>query len=389
MLIPYPLLYHNSLIHATIFSVLRDENRHRGGENTAESKWRRGLRYGLWVLGGAAAVWMFFRFGIRWLGPFLLALGTAALLEKPVRFFTEKLKWKRGFASAGCTLLFFLVLAGTAGLAVWRVTMELEKLVYELPGMLQGLWERVEQLRGETDGVMRSLPEELRSAVDGALEEITAKLGEIPGKIAGKLPDAAAGLVRSLPGILLFFVTYAAGTFFIGISFPTVRSFLGRQIPEKLRKSLERVKGEAFSAMGAWLSAQLRLMMVTFLVMTAGFMLLRIEYAALLAAAVALVDALPVLGTGVILLPWAVGELLLGTPVRALALTLLYAIAAFVRGFLEPRLIGGSVGVHPAASLFAMYSGFCLAGVGGMIAFPMLLLVLKQLSDKGYVRLWR
>ena len=352
-------------------------------------KWRRLLRGVLWAVLAAAAIWILFRFGFRWLGPFLFALGTAAVLEKPVTLLREKLHWKRGFASAVCTLLFFAVLM----LAVWiilrRGILALEKLAGELPQMLQSLWQKADELRGKADGLMRGVPGELQSALDKAIGELGVKLEEIPGRLAEKLAKGAAGFAEALPGTVLFLVTYAAGAFFIGMNYPAVRSFLGRQLPEKPRKTLARVKGEAFSAVTAWFSAQLRLVTVTFLVMTAGFWLLRIEYAALLALLVAVVDALPVLGTGVVLLPWAGVELLLGAPVRALALALLYAIAALVRGFLEPRLIGEKAGIHPAASLFAMYSGFCLAGVGGMILFPLALLVIKQLSDKGYVHLWR
>jgi len=354
-----------------------------------KNHWKRRVIRGAWILGGIAGAWLFFRYGFRWLGPFLLAFATAALLERPTAWLVRKRKWKRGFASAVCTLLFFTVLTGGAGGLFWVVFSQAEALFADLPGMLESLWASVEALREKADGLMDGLPEALRRAVDSGLAGFTEKLSEIPGTLARKVPEAAAGIVRAAPGVLLFLVTYGAGTFFLGAGFPAVRRFLALQIPQRVKQRLSCVKGEAAAAVGTWLSAQLRLMLVTFLEMAAGFWLLRIEYAALLAALVALVDALPVLGTGVVLLPWAVGELLLGSPVRALALTLLYAAAALVRSFLEPRLIGSGAGVHPAASLFAVYSGFCLAGVGGMIVFPILLLVAKQLSDKGYIRLWR
>ena len=121
----------------------------------------------------------------------------------------------------------------------------------------------------------------------------------------------------------------------------------------------------------------------------AGFLLMGQRYALLLAAVTALVDALPVFGTGTVLLPWAAACLLLGQAPRAVALAALYAVISAVRSFLEPKVMAAQAGLPPLAALAAMYAGFRAFGVAGMILLPVALLFVKQLHDQGYVGLWK
>ena len=343
----------------------------------------------LWAAAGAAAAWVLFRYAFRWIGPFLLAYLTAALLEKPVELLSRRANWKRAYASVFLTALFFLLLGVTVWLLLRRLTREAEAFLRRLPELAQAAYSALDRIRASARGAAGALPEELRRAWAQALDALEESLAALPGTLLARLPGLASAVVKKAPAAFLFAATYAAGTFFLGTGFPQVRSFLLRQLPDRLRDGAGGLRSEAVSALTGWLGAQVRLMTLTFLEMTAGFWLLRVEWPALLALLVAAVDALPVLGTGTVLLPWAAAELLGGNGVRAAALGLLYLVSVLVRSFLEPRLIGRRANLPPAASLFAMYSGFCLAGVAGMILFPLTLLVLKQLADKGHVRLWR
>mgnify|MGYP000824123933 CR=1 FL=1 len=109
----------------------------------------------------------------------------------------------------------------------------------------------------------------------------------------------------------------------------------------------------------------------------------------LAALVITVVDALPVFGTGTVLAPWAAVECLLGNVPKGAALLALFAVISVVRSVLEPKLVAAQAGLPPLASLAAMYVGFCAAGVAGMVLAPVLLLLVKQLRDGGYIRLWR
>lgn len=114
-----------------------------------------------------------------------------------------------------------------------------------------------------------------------------------------------------------------------------------------------------------------------------------LEYALLAAVFTAIVDALPVLGTGTVLFPWAIGCFLLGDMGRGLALLSIYAVGMIVHSLLEPRLLAKQADLPPITALLAMYLGFHFLGVGGMILLPVLLLLLKQFQDAGVIHLWK
>lgn len=128
---------------------------------------------------------------------------------------------------------------------------------------------------------------------------------------------------------------------------------------------------------------------ITFLELTLALALMGFRYSALISFITVLVDALPVLGTGVILISWAAVLVLMGNIPQALGLIVTWLFVTLARSFLEPRLVGAKFGIDPVAALLAMYTGFRLFGVTGMVLFPLLLLMLKQMNDKGYIRLWK
>jgi sporulation integral membrane protein YtvI len=195
--------------------------------------------------------------------------------------------------------------------------------------------------------------------------------------------------MAALPHAVLFCVTTVLAVFFALASYPAVTSFLRRQFSPARWSRLRGVRDTLFSTLGRWLRAQCILVLVTFAQLLAGFLLLRQPYAVLLAALIALIDALPVLGTGTVLLPWAALLLLAGNVPRAVALAALYAVAALVRSSLEPRIMAAQAGLPPLAALAAMYVGFRTLGVGGMVLLPVLLLLVKRLHDAGYIKIWK
>ena len=138
--------------------------------------------------------------------------------------------------------------------------------------------------------------------------------------------------------------------------------------------------------MGKWCKAQCILLGVTFCELLAGLLLMRQGYALLLAALIAVIDALPVFGTGTVLVPWGALCLLTGNVPKGLGLLALYGVISLVRSVLEPKIMAAQVDLSPLA---AMYVGFCAFGVAGMVLCPMALLCVKQLHDSGWLRLWK
>lgn len=354
-----------------------------------ELKPGRGGRRLLWALIAGAALLLFFRYLLPCVLPFALAFLTAALCEPAVRLLSEKARLRRGVASALCVLTVLASLTGFFLLVVVRLIDEAVSLAAELPRLAAGLPELLGRLERAFRRVLDAAPASLRPYMDGALEDINGRLTRLPAALSawvlGKLSSAAAGA----PGTILALGTYAIGSFFLSAGFPSIRSFLLRQIPPEARETAQAFKADLLDSVGRWLRAEAALLGVTFAELTAAFLLMRVEYAAVIALVTALIDALPVFGAGIVLLPWAAASFLTGGTPRAVALLAAYLLVTVVHQCLEPKLIGDQFGVAPAAALFAMYAGFRLTGVWGMVLFPFGLMVLNQLNTKGYVKLWK
>lgn len=321
--------------------------------------------------------------------PFLLALALAGLLERPVCFLVRRLRLKRALSAAFVLIVFTLLLLIGCALLLRRAWYEL--------GLLSGLFPRVLELvqpllhRAE-DLIYRltvASPPELRSALESALDAAAEQVSSLLSDLSARLLGWMAGVLSALPRVSLFLFTTLLAAFFISAGRPVLFPFLRRQIPARWHAGLDRTVKKLKEALGGWLRAQGILMGVTFLLLAAGFLLIRVDTALLLAAAVAILDALPVFGTGTVLLPWAAVSLLGGNLRRGAALLLLYAVIWVTRSLLEPRLLSRQAGLHPLAALLAMYLGFTLLGIPGLLLAPLAAVILRQLHDSGIVRLWK
>ena len=336
------------------------------------------VRTAYWAV-WAVLLWLGVRYLLRWLLPFLLALALAAAVEPVIAWCRRRMGLKRGFTAAVVTIAVTGAILALAAVIVWQLIRQAAELLGQLPGLLAGLPGMTEDLRQRLEDFCAACPQGLRSW----LEEVPALLGTLAAGAAQRASGAAA-----LPGVFLFCGTTALAVFFTAGSYPRVMAFFRRQLGHRLDRA-RGVKANLLSTLGKWCRAQAILLGVTFCQLLAGFLLMGQRYALLLAAVTALVDALPVFGTGTVLLPWAAVCLLAGQAPRAVALAALYAVISAVRSLLEPKVMAAQAGLPPLAALAAMYAGFRALGVAGMILLPMALLFVKQLHDEGYVGLWK
>lgn len=275
----------------------------------------RHLRFLLRLLYAAlalAGLWLALRFLLPWLLPFLLAFGLAALLEPAVRLLMERLHLPRRGAAALCTAALTAAVLGGLALVVWRVGYELSLLLGRLPTLLAGLPTLADGLERWAYRFLIALPVQFQTLARDALEGLLEQSIALPNRFYDALAGAVTGLASALPAAALFLFTTVLATYFTSAGRPALLDGLRRRLPPPWRTRLGRVAGGLREALGGWLKAQGLLMLITFGELAAGFLLLRVELSLLLAGLVALVDALPVFGTGTVLLPWAVLALLGG-----------------------------------------------------------------------------
>lgn len=226
-----------------------------------------------------------------------------------------------------------------------------------------------------------------RAGVGAGVGGVSNQRSDLRAGIA-KVLGWTAGAVSALPAAGLFLFTALLASFFILAGRPALSAFFRQQVPERWLSRLEDTAARLKSALGGWLRAQGILMMVTFLMLGIGFLCMGIDLALLLAAGVPCWTPCPCSARdGVV--PWAAAEALGGNYRLCASLLVLYALIWLTRSLLEPKLIADRRDWHPLAALFAMYLGFTLFGVAGLLLAPLAAVVLRQLHDGGVLKLWK
>jgi len=338
-----------------------------------------------WLLGG----WLFIRYLFSPLLPFLLALGLSALLEPWVQKLRRSAHLRRSFAAVVLTTLVLLIVGGSAALLLVRLGMELTEWTAHLPDAIAAFPVLWNSALSRVEGWYASCPSYVRSALDLGANVIGDNANALIGKAGAFFMERVSSIASRLPGASLFFITTILALYFTSVSYGSILAFLKRQLPSHWQTRCRAAVHCCRTTMLTWLRSEILLLLATFLILLFGFWYMKLPYALLAAFSIALVDALPVLGTGTVLLPWAAFQFLLGDTRQGISLVILYISVFLIRSLLEPKLLAGRADLPPLVVLLGMYLGYCLTGVGGMILIPLLILLLKQLHDAKVIRLWR
>ncbi len=327
-----------------------------------------------------AGLWISARYLLPILLPFLLALLLAAAAEPLVSRLHSRLHLPRAAASGIGVVIALLV----AVLVILSLIALLVRQLGNLSGVLPDLGQTAQDGMRSLEGFLLDLADKTPDAVSPILvngvENFFSDGTQLVDRVTAKALSMATGILTRIPDSALGFGTWILASFMISAKLPVIRSWAAGKLPQSWKdRYLPEMKRLKHNLSG-WLLAQLKLTGITFLVLCAGFLLLRIPHGPLWAALISLVDALPILGTGTVLVPWSLVCLLQGDHVRAVGLLGIYAAAAVLRSVLEPRFVGKQLGLDPLVTLLAMYAGYRLWGIPGMLFSPLLAVTVTQLA---------
>ena len=326
----------------------------------------------------AAALYLLFRYLLWWLLPFLLALAAARAMEPVILFLRRTVHFKRGFSAALLTLFLLFLLGGLLSLLLSVLFAEATAFLTQLPTLLDALPALTDGLLARLRAYGALCPDWLREALTAALSDWAAYGSAALGSLASKSLALLGSMAAAVPALVLFAATTLLAVFFLASSYPALRAEALRRLSPGALRRVRFWRDGVTDSIARWFRAQAILCTLTFCQLLAGFWLLGGRYSLLAAFLITLVDALPVFGTGTVLIPWALAELLLGSVPRGAALLLLYLCTLIVRSIAEPKLVSAQAGLPPIASLMAMYLGARAFGVAGMVLFPLLLLLAAQ-----------
>ena len=326
-----------------------------------------------------AGLWFFLRFLLPIVLPFLLAALLALVAEPLVLSLNRYIRLPRGVAAAiGVTVVLALTVLALLGLCAFLVK-ELGTLAGVLPDMESATLSGLDSLEIWLLDLAQKTPDKVRPILVHGVEGMFSNGSALLDGLTGRLLNLATSILKALPDSALGLGTWILASFMISARLPKIRTWIQEHLPkawhEKYAPYLQALK----KTVCGWLLAQAKLVGITFAILTAGFLLLRIEHPILWASATCVVDILPVLGTGTVLIPWSVVCFLQNDSIRAIGLLALYAVIALLRSVLEPRFVGKQLGLDPLITLLAIYAGYRLWGLPGMLLAPILAVTATQI----------
>ncbi len=343
---------------------------------------KRGISRLFWLGGAFLLAWGVIRYGLPLAAPFLLGFLLARLAEPVTSVIHCRLGLPRA-AAAGIAVTLVLAAMVTVLLLLGGLCCrELAGLMRALPDYAQALEGRFAQLRDWALSLAGRAPGSLGTSLTALVSGLFTEGGMLLQQLGTAALSLAGGLAGRIPGGALMLGTAVISAYMISAQYPALRCRLGQS--GLLGPRWARVIARLGETLGLWFRAQLRLSGTTLAIVGAGLLLLRVEHWLLWAVVIALVDAIPMLGTGTVLIPMALIALLWGQQVRGIGLLGLYLTAMLTRSALEPRLVGRQLGMNPLATLMALYAGYQIWGVMGMILSPVLAVTatgLMQASD--------
>lgn len=334
----------------------------------------------------ATCLWLLARFGGRFcslFAPFLLALVVAWMLHPPVRWLNRKLGVSRRLLSLILVILCYSAVGGALygiGYAAFRQTRQLvENWVYirrSLVNIIATLSDFISRLND-------NLPQTLADAMDGLLDNLLNWAQEfLPAALDVSLGGVGA-VVTQIPSFVIATVVFMMASYFITADYPRLRFMATDRLPPSVREfgsNFRRIFREAF---GGYIKAQLILSFGVFCILALGFAVIGQSYGLLLAAIFAVLDFIPIIGSGTVMVPWAVIALALGNWQMTVKLMIIWGLICVFRRVAEPKVLGDQTGLAPILSLVGIYVGMELGGVLGMVCGPLLLLVLINLWKLG------
>lgn len=326
-------------------------------------------------------VWLGMRCLFPLILPFLLGTGLALAAEPLVRLGQNRLRLSRGLSTGIGVTVALILAAGLLILLAALLVRELSLLAGIVPDLGETTRNGIALLESWLLGLIRKTPDGIRGILTRSVSGLLTDSSTFLDRAGNWVLNLASGVLVRLPDSALGLGTCILSGYMISAKLPSLRTKTAARIPPSWKMRYVPTLLALKNALFGWLRAQARLAGLIFLLACVGFLILKIPHAPLWALILALVDAVPLLGTGTVLIPWSLICLLQGNHVQSLGLLFLYAATALTRSTLEPRLIGKQLGLDPLLTLVALYIGYRLWGFGGMILSPLLAVTAVQLTE--------
>ncbi len=321
--------------------------------------------------------------------PFVIGLIVAALLRPTIDVITKKVHLKRVFVSIFILLVFYSVIALLTLLVSAKVIYFLKDIFNRLPIIYTDLANSIEpELEHLSENILMQFPD-IEDYLEGILSSIGDSLFSVISTASTTVVGTITGFASRVPAILINFLFTIVSSFFFTIDYHRIARFVMKQFSKEKQEMILNLKNSVIRTLGKFIKAYVTLIIITFAELSIGFIILRIPNPLLIGGIVAVVDILPILGTGAVLLPWTIIAFIFGNNTMAIGILILYIVVTIVRQTLEPRVVGQQIGLHPVVTLLCIFAGAQLLGVVGLLLLPITVTIIKKMNDEGTIHLFK
>ena len=336
------------------------------------------------------------KYAFGYILPFVVAAALAVFLQKPVRKISSKIHIKtHGAVSTILVLLIVVIIVGAAGLLGWVLVSELKEFFTYLFSRFDSVNDVIVTVREFVMGIVAKLPRGLGATVSNYVSDFFNNLSTESSVIDMEMLSAplsgAWSVVKGIPAAFLSVLVTIISCVFMTSEYDLIKNMILDMLTESKGKKLVSSKQTVTRGISKLVKAYATLMLITFSEMFLGLNLMKLigvyegGYIAIIAFVTCIVDIIPVLGTGTVLIPWAVYNLVMGNVGLGIGLLVLYAVITVLRQILEPKLVANQAGLPAIATIMAMFIGARLFGAFGILLLPLTVIILKLMYDEGVI----
>jgi sporulation integral membrane protein YtvI len=318
--------------------------------------------------------------------PFVIGIVIAMSFRNLIDLIEKKTHIKRVFISILTLLVFYSLLGFIISLIGVKMVNFVSSLFYNLPTLYKETL--LPALNTVTENMIEKYPS-TRTYLDNFMSNIDQSVFAYLSQISTKVVSMATGFAGMLPTLLIKFIFTIVSSFFFTIDYYKITRFIVRQFKPEHQKVILNLKDNVIGSLGNFIKAYTAIISITFAELSIGFWILGIPSPFLFGLLVAIIDIMPILGTGAVLLPWSVIAFIIGNTKIGMGMLILYVVITVVRQILEPKIVGQQIGLYPIVTLILMYVGAQLMGVLGLLILPIMATILIKLNKEGSIHLFK
>lgn len=330
------------------------------------------LRFALYGFCGiicAVGLWLLIEYALPILLPFGVAYALSCGVRPIARWLHKKTKTSHAFWAVVLIILTAALLTALIWFGASILIREASDAIASMSDMLNQPDNPVSRFADKIESFGKRFHLGSGDFSDTLPEMVKAAVTQISTWVAG----GAGDILGHLPSFVFTLFVGIIALFYFCLDSKGISKMIGGFLPRPMIEKASKTASVIMRGLGRFVKAYFVIMMITFVELLCGFLVMRVRYAFLAALLIAIIDVLPVLGVGTVLIPWSALSFIEGDAVRGIQLLVLLGVMYIVRQAVEPRILGKNAGVHPVVALIFVYAGFCLAGVVGMILAPILL----------------